>query len=275
MDRASLCYANTAALSSVQTRSDAFIARVKRSHPHLSEDLVFLMWLQLKLERKDIAPVSARQYMTYRNMLKVDPATAFRRALARELKEFERRAQDSRVLVNNQQVWGAIAKMTGLHRAALATQWSLGARFIDLIRLETSQVVACPKDPRLILVVLVYGKTDRSGKGQPLLVERAGRFTHWMLEWWNRRVKSGKKYMFYPELRTTPYNEVLTVQLGLKSHGIRHSALTWVARFADDGEDSAQVVGRHKQVETTRQYIPHYLWGSAQGSVAPLKLLQR
>ncbi|KAJ9438049.1 hypothetical protein DIPPA_08805 [Diplonema papillatum] len=233
------------------------------------------MWLQLKLEKGELQTQSARQYMTYRRMLSIDPTAAFRRTLSRELKEYERRALTSRTLVGNQQVEEAVREMTGLYRAALATQWSLGARLIDLIRLETKHILLCPRDQNLVLVMLVNGKTDQSGRGQPLLLQRTGRFVRWMLDWWNARLQLGEKYMFYPDLRTTRYNMVLRARLDLTSHGLRHSALTWVARFSELGEQAAQVVGRHKSVETTRQYIPHHLWGAAQDSAAPLSLLQK
>ena len=260
------CYKQTDALVSVMGRGLEFVAEARKTFPALDATEGFMMWVHRKRQRKEISAASAQQYLTIFRMAQIPREKAFRRALTGNMDRFAEREARQRVLVEGRQVLSLILRSEASWRtAALALQWSIAARFVDLARLNRSHIKMSASN---IMFVLVGGKTDRVGEGQAVITPRHGPFLTHVAAY----LASHSQATAFPSLCRVSYNKWLQSELGLTSHYLRHSALSAVA--VQLGEGAARGLARHRTETSIREYIPMYTWAPSQATVTGAALLQ-
>ena len=297
--RVEQCFAPTtrASLASVVDRRNQFLVLAQAICPQVTLQEANLLFVEKKLQSGAIQPSSAEQYLTYLRMAEIADHAAYRRSLELQDAEFNRRELALQKEISGVTIVSTLRSFP--HRtpsdvqAALALQWSVGARYIDLQRLRRCHVQRTPA-PECWMVVFVHGKTDRRGAGQAVLIrtedvhpQRFGLFLAFFLE----SLASGRQELVFPELTPGRYNRAVKHWLDSTSHYVRHAALTWVAsRIAgmaapqlSELEDSAstlpelvaQSLGRHREAKSTRMYTPQHTWATTRATLVATRMLQQ
>ena len=262
------CYANSASMMSVVRRADLFFQEVQTVDSSVTRDAAFLMWLERKRFKNEISAASAGQYVTYWRVSKIDPVSAYRRAMTRKSRIFESRFNTIHRLMVGAEVFAILGRLqASMWTAVLALQWTLAARYVDLERLYWHHI---SKTEQGWLFALVGGKTDRAGVGQGLLTPLKGPILNFFTRY--AALTSDQESRVFPGLCRTRYNLFLAPLTGLTSHYVRHSALTEIAVLV--GELAAKGAARHSEIRSTHAYTPMATWLPTQESRQGLQALQ-
>eukprot|EP01060_Flectonema_neradi_P023759 TRINITY_DN3209_c0_g1_i2.p2 TRINITY_DN3209_c0_g1~~TRINITY_DN3209_c0_g1_i2.p2 ORF type:complete len:225 (+),score=16.27 TRINITY_DN3209_c0_g1_i2:1232-1906(+) len=209
------------------------------------------MWLQWKLDHKQITPASALQYLVYLQMTDVGMNPAFCKAMRRLQNEWDRHSQRVAATPCPRAVRCLILAGGSIFHAAVSLQWSTALRHSELLLLEKKHVLI---GPTWTLLTIVGGKTDRTREGQMLKVPSNGRYFQTFLGFF----RSARTGAVFGGLSLASYNIFLRVHLNCTSQLIRHASLTVVA--AKEGQAAARNLARHRSLTAIHHYLPQHLW---------------
>eukprot|EP01059_Diplonema_ambulator_P013244 TRINITY_DN23773_c0_g1_i1.p3 TRINITY_DN23773_c0_g1~~TRINITY_DN23773_c0_g1_i1.p3 ORF type:complete len:126 (+),score=4.95 TRINITY_DN23773_c0_g1_i1:482-859(+) len=105
-------------------------------------------------------------------------------------------------------------------------------------------------EPGCYIVTFVQGKTDISGAGQSLILQKSGGHAASFVEWFLNTTRRPHDSVFQG-LTNNNYNQYLKSKLQVTTRFVRHSTLDWVA----------QAMGRHRSIQSTRGYTSRATWG--------------
>eukprot|EP01059_Diplonema_ambulator_P032895 TRINITY_DN6663_c0_g1_i10.p2 TRINITY_DN6663_c0_g1~~TRINITY_DN6663_c0_g1_i10.p2 ORF type:complete len:265 (+),score=51.02 TRINITY_DN6663_c0_g1_i10:797-1591(+) len=247
------CYKGQQSFLSVVRRAEDFRRTLQSIDPSLSHEESFLVWIQRLLEQERVAPVSARQYMTYYKMSLITPEKAYRRFLTRATDSYAKHEEKLERAPKIEDVKRAIRKAAPRVAAALSLQLATACRWVDLHLLRRQHVV---ERPDFLEITFVGGKTDLGNAGQTLTIPATGELTRCFTVW----LQTIRQGAVFAGLQYQVYNAFLAKELGTTSRFVRIAALNAVA--LNHGETAAQAMGRHKCVESTREYTERRTWGN-------------
>ena len=260
-------YASPQPFLSVLKRADAFRSTLQAHDPTIGNDMAYLMWVEWKMQQGHFQASSANQAITFYRMARVGQVSAYTKGLSPLFKEFDRLEAKRAATPPVATILSAARSGQTVDHHALLLQVSIGARFVDLVRLRAKHVRV---QGERIVITLAGGKTDRKSLGQTLSFPRSAEVASSLL---NRVGSTTPEGYVFPELEYRTYLSFTKTHLGVTPHLVRHATLSHTAEIA--GEQAAQALGRHRNVETTRQYTDRTTWGSTVVSAGATEWLSR